>query len=89
MKISTAMTNNNNSDNHYERVGEIVSVFLCGAIWHANVQFDGKQRRPSLKTRGKKEARRRAILLEADLLANRYAGQAEAPAVAAATFLLF
>ena len=72
----------NNPDNQSERVGDMVSIFLAGAVWHANFQLDGKQRRPSLKTRSKKEARRLAILLEADLLSGRYAGLAKAPAVA-------
>jgi integrase len=51
-----------------EKTGDLVAIFLRGRSWYANFQFDGKQHRSSLKTRNKKEARRRALLLEASLL---------------------
>src|SRR5689334_17995693 len=50
-----------------ELVGERVRIFLRGRTWYANFQQGRKQHRPSLKTRSKKEARRRALLIEADL----------------------
>lgn len=65
----------------YERVGEIVSIFQRGERWHANFQLDGEQVRQSLKTTSKKEARRQALRLEAEILAGRYAQPAKAPAI--------
>lgn len=60
--------NNENNRNRYERVGARVSIFLCGRIWHVNyVDNDGKQRRPSLRTRSKKETRLRALRIESEL----------------------
>lgn len=58
---------NENSD-RYELAGERVSIFQRGHTWYANYQHEGRQYRPSLHTRSKKEARRRAIRLEAELL---------------------
>jgi integrase len=59
---------NNHSRNKNELVGEIVRIFLKGETWWANYQARGHQKRTSLRTTNKKEARRRALLLEADLL---------------------
>jgi integrase len=56
----------------YESVGEIVSIFQRGGSWHANFQLDGKQHRRSLRTTSKKQARRQALLLEADILEGRF-----------------
>jgi integrase len=57
-----------NCSNKNERVGEIVRIFLKGQNWWANYQLRGRQKRTSLRTTSKKEARRRAVLLEADVL---------------------
>jgi integrase len=56
------------SKNNNELVGQIVRIFLKGRTWWANYQFRGQQKRTSLRTTNKKEARRRAVLLEADIL---------------------
>jgi len=42
-------------------------MFLRGKVWYANYQANGKQHRPSLKTRNKREALLRAQRIEADL----------------------
>jgi integrase len=55
-----------------ETIGDLVSIFKRGSNWHANFQSNGKQQRTSLKTSSKKEARRRALLLEASLLKGEY-----------------
>jgi hypothetical protein len=57
--------------NRFESVGDLVRIFQRGRHWYANYQWEGKQHRPSLKTTSKKEARRRAIQLEAKLLEGR------------------
>jgi site-specific recombinase XerD len=62
----------NPKDEPYERVGEIVSIFLRGKKWYANFQLDGKQERRALKTDSKKEARRRAIQIEAEIMLGTY-----------------
>jgi hypothetical protein len=59
---------NERSRNTNELVGEIVRIFLKGKTWCANYQLHGQQKRTSLHTSSKKEARRRALLLEADIL---------------------
>lgn len=55
----------------FEPVGDVVSIFQRDRHWYANFQLEGKQHRPSLKTTSKKEARRRAIQLEAEILQGR------------------
>jgi site-specific recombinase XerD len=69
--------------NHYEPVGDLVSIFRRGRTWYANFQRDGKQQRPSLKTASKKQARRKAIRLEAELLEGRYQPVPTVPTLAA------
>ena len=64
---------------HFEKVGDLVSIFQRGDVWYANFQTEGKQRRQSLKTRSKKEARRRALLIEAALIKGEYQQAARAP----------
>jgi integrase len=59
---------NERSRNTNELVGKIVRIFLKGKTWCANFQLHGQQKRTSLHTSSKKEARRRALLLEADIL---------------------
>ena len=80
--------NNNHQNGHrkkieFELVGDHVSIFQRGSRWYANFQKGGHQRRPSLKTTSKKEARRRAIQLEADLESGRYVAARKAPSVRA------
>ena len=81
------MTNNGkdrDDDRDYERVGDLVRIFQRGGTWYANYQYEGRQHRPSLHTRSKKEARRRAIRLEADLLNGQRPNLAKVPTLAAA-----
>ncbi|MGE3314911.1 MAG: tyrosine-type recombinase/integrase [Planctomycetaceae bacterium] len=66
------MSNSKKNSNESEPVGEIVSIFRRGNVWCANFRQNGKQKRPSLRTTSKKEARRRAFLLEAELLKGQY-----------------
>ncbi len=69
----------------YEVVGDNVSIFKRDAWWQANYQLDGKQRRLALKTRSHREARRRAVALEAELLAGNDPRRKPAPTVSEAT----
>ncbi len=73
--MSSFKKNNNESI----PVGERVSMFLRGKTWYANFQANGKQHRPSLKTKNKREALLRAQRIEADLAR----GQASTPAAVA------
>ena len=66
----------------YEPVGDSVSIFARSGWWHANYQLDGRQRRIALRTRSKREARRRAAQLETDLLAGKDPRRKPAPTVA-------
>src|SRR5580698_10125016 len=72
------------SKNKYERVGEIVSVFLRGRRWWENYQFEGKQEREPLKTTSKKEARRKALILEAKILEGLHQRQTKPVSIVAA-----
>src|SRR6266545_7830399 len=56
----------------FKLVGDHVSVFQRGRRWYANFQLNGKQHRKALGTTSKKEARRLAIQLEAEILQGRY-----------------
>lgn len=64
-----------------EPIGDRVSMYRRGDTWYANFQFEGRQRRISLKTSSKKQARTLAIRLEADLTSGLYTEQARAPSV--------
>ncbi len=67
-------------DRHdYEPVGDMVRIFLRGKTWYANFQHEGRQHRQSLQTRSKKEARRRAIRLEAELMNGQFPGAIKVP----------
>ena len=55
-----------------EKVGEFVSICQRRKTWYINYQYEGKQFRRSLKTQNKKEARRRALITEREILANRH-----------------
>ncbi len=68
--------------NQSERIGDLVRIFLKGNTWWANCQVNGRQRRRSLHTTSKKEARRRALLLEADLLRGKLPSEGHAGSVA-------
>jgi site-specific recombinase XerD len=75
-----SMTSREN-DQESEPVGEIVRIFRRGRIWWANFQRGGSQHRRTLKTTNRKEARRLALLLEADLLGGRYQAKVKAATV--------
>ena len=72
---------NDREEAAYEKVGDLVSIFQRGERWYANFQHLGKQERKSLRTKSKKQARRKAIQLEADLLAGRYERPVAAPSI--------
>lgn len=68
------------TDNHLpaaeagvELIGDRVRIFQRGRTWYANFQHNRKQHRLSLKTTNKKEARRHALRIAADLDAARWA----------------
>lgn len=77
------MTKRNNHDDQpaSEKIGDVVSIFQRGGRWYANFQRAGKQVRHSLKTTSKKQARQKAISLEADILAGRYERAVTAPSI--------
>lgn len=60
-----------------ERVGERVTIHLRGRIWWCYYQLDGKQQRESLRTANRKEARRAALLIDADLIRGVHESQPE------------
>lgn len=64
-----------------ERIGEYVSIYSRGSCWYANFQYAGKQHRQSLETRSKKEARRRALKLDGQLVEGRYQRPAAVPSI--------
>jgi integrase len=73
-------TNNaNNRDNSYNQVGEFVSIFDRNGKWYANYQHDGRQVRRTLKTSSKKEARRRALVIEKEILVGEHKHLKRAP----------
>src|SRR5262245_15072631 len=55
--------------NRFELVGELVRIYCRNGRWYANYQRDGNQYRAPLKTRNQKEAQRRALRLEDQILA--------------------
>jgi len=75
---------NDESKNKYERVGEIVSIFLRGRRWWANYQLKGRQEREPLNTTSKKEARRKALILEAKILEGLHQRQTKPVSIVAA-----
>jgi hypothetical protein len=66
------MTKKSNSDSNVEHIGDHVTNFLRGKIWHANFQADRRQRRLSLKTSSKKQARAMASRIELELQSGSY-----------------
>jgi hypothetical protein len=61
-----------NQEQESELVGEFVGIFRRGQRWWANYQLGGRQHRQTLKTTSKKEARQRALRLEAELVSGRH-----------------
>lgn len=55
------------ADGGNERVGEHVRLYQRNGTWYANFQFRKRQRRQSLHTGSKKEARRRAAQIDVQL----------------------
>lgn len=51
----------------FEKIGELVSIFMRNGVWCVNYQHNG-QHRKSLKTRSKKDARLKALRLEREIL---------------------
>lgn len=64
-----------------ELVGAHVRIFRRGARWYANFQNEGKQRRLALKTTNKKEARRKAVQIDAELCRGEYEIATRAPTI--------
>jgi hypothetical protein len=75
--------NNKKHIQPYELVGEFVSIFPRNDRWYAHYRHDGKPIRQSLKTNSKKEARRRALAIERDLVAGEVRRPTRAPSIAA------
>ena len=76
------MTNNQDDasgQSEYEPVGERVRIFARSGRWYANYQHDGRQVRRSLKTTSKKEARRKALLIEQERLTGDHKRQRRSP----------
>lgn len=65
----------------YERVGEFVAIFARKDVWYVNYQHGNRQVRRSLKTRSKKEARRRALMIEKEILSGEHKHQRRAPLI--------
>ena len=68
-----------------ERVGELVTMYLRGQTWWASYQLDRRQQRESLKTSNRKEARRKAPIIEVELQRGRRAAPVPQVAIATAT----
>jgi len=64
-----------------EKVGEFVAIYERGGVWYVNYQHKNRQVRKSLKTRSKKEARRRALMLEKEILAGEHKHLKQPPLV--------
>ena len=73
--------NNSANGDAPEKIGDIVSIHLRGSVWHVVYQHAGKQNRKSLKTRSKKEARRRALFIERDVLAGQHVAERRPPLI--------
>lgn len=68
-------------DSPYEKVGEFIAIYQRNGIWYANYQHSGRQVRKSLKTKSKKEARRRALIIEKEILAGEHKHQRRPPLI--------
>lgn len=62
------------------RIGDYVSIHLRGSSWYANYSEDGRQRRISLKTSSKKQARLSASKIETRLLSGTKEARKDVPA---------
>src|SRR5262245_7029598 len=69
--------------NRFEAVGDMVRIFQRNGQWYANYQYEGKQTRESLNTTNKKEAQRRALRLEDEVLAGLHRHAARVPTIEA------
>ena len=67
----------------FEKVGEFVAIYCRGEVWCINYQHGGHQVRRSLKTKSKKEARRKALIIEKEILAGDHKQQKRAPLISA------
>lgn len=68
-----------------ERVGELVTIYLRGQTWWASYQLDRRQQRESLKTSNRKEARRKALIIDVELQQGHRAAPVPQVAIATAT----
>jgi site-specific recombinase XerD len=75
------MKDNKGNATEYEPVGEVVRIFQRGQVWWVNFQRGGRQNRVSLRTTNKKEARRRALRIEAELLDGCYESRPKPPSL--------
>jgi integrase len=82
MTTTHGSSRNGERNQCYELVFERVRLFQRGRKWYANFQHRGRQRRQSLGTTSKKEARRRALVLESKLAAGEYQQPKRAPSLA-------
>lgn len=67
----------------FEKVGEFVAIYCRGEAWYINYQHAGRQVRHSLKTKSKKEARRKALIIEKEILAGDHKQAKRAPLISA------
>jgi hypothetical protein len=74
-------SNQSNGDQTYEEVGEFVRIFPRGGRWYVNYQHNNRQIRRSLRTSNKKEARRRALMIEKEILAGEHKHLRRAPLI--------
>jgi integrase len=72
---------NDRKNAEYEQVGELIRIFQRGEKWYANFQADGKQHRQSLKTASKKEAWRRALIIERKIVNGEFHSSTKPPSV--------
>jgi hypothetical protein len=72
-----------NADAVSEKIGDHVTIWLRNGVWWINYQHEGKQRRKSLKTASKKQARTKAIRIESDLASGRLTHECAAPSLQA------
>lgn len=75
------METNNTKIQPFEPIGELVSLFQRGRQWYAHYRVGNKPVRRSLRTRNKKEARRKALAIERDLINGEATRPARAPLI--------
>jgi site-specific recombinase XerD len=69
-------------ESKFEKVGEFAAIYQRGEMWYVNYQHEGRQVRRSLKVKTKKEARRRALLIEKEILSGEHKHQRRSPKIA-------